>query len=89
MNRQQRRAMKGGRFVAKCAACEADACAVHVLDRREIYRDDPTAPRDLGICKGCPCAAGRCDACGEVGGHWLGCTIVGLPDAAGEEENHG
>lgn len=85
MNRKQRRAAsaRGERFVATCAMCkgEKEACEIHVLHRREIYRDDPTAPKDLGICKGCPCSSGKCDACGEVEGHWLGCKLVGLPDA--------
>lgn len=80
MNRKQRRAARGQRFVATCAMCETETCVIHVLRRREIYRDDPTAPEDLGICKGCPCSAGKCDACGEVDGHWLGCKLVGLPD---------
>ena len=80
MNRQQRRASKGKRFVAKCNGCDAEHCDVHVLDARAIYADDPNAPEELGICKGCPCAVGMCDACGETGGHWLGCSIVGLPE---------
>lgn len=81
MNRQQRRAFQKKRFVAKCAACETDSCRIHVLGVRAIYAGDPTAPEDLGICKGCPCATGRCDACGETDQHWLGCSRVGLPEA--------
>ena len=88
MNRHQRRAQSsrgplgakpGQRFSAKCNMCDADACEVHVLKRRAVYADDPTAPEDLGICKGCPCSPGMCDSCGEVEGHWLGCKAVGLP----------
>lgn len=76
MNRRQRRAQ---RFVAPCSACGKD-CAIHALKPRAIYEGDPTAPDDLGICKGCPCSAGMCDACGESDGHWLGCPVVGLPE---------
>lgn len=79
MNRKQRRANKGKTFVAKCAMCETEHCVIHVLDRRAIYADDPTAPQDMGICKDCPCSAGKCDRCGETEGHWLGCELVGLP----------
>ena len=80
MNRHQRRARAKQRFVAKCQGCEAEACVLHTLKRRAIYEDDPTAPEDLGICKGCPCSAGVCDSCGEREGHWLGCSVVGLPE---------
>lgn len=80
MNRHERRARAKKRFVAKCQACEAETCVVHVLKRRAIYTDDPTAPEDLGICKGCPCSTGRCDSCGETEGHWLGCKLVGMPE---------
>lgn len=82
MNRHQRRAKAavGDRVMAKCAMCDADACEVHVVERRAIYADDPTAPQDLGICKGCPCSVGTCDSCGETDGHWLGCRAVGLPE---------
>lgn len=73
--------MKAGkkRFVAKCRMCETDSCVVHVLGKREMYKNDPKAPQDLGICKGCPCSNGKCDACGETGQHWLGCSMVGIP----------
>lgn len=81
MNRQERRAKAKQRFVAACAMCDAETCAIHALGRRAIYEDDPTAPTDLGICKGCPCASGMCDSCGETGQHWLGCSAVGLPEA--------
>lgn len=77
--RLRKKAMKKDRFVAKCAMCETEHCEVHVLGRRAKYADDPTAPEDLGICKGCPCAHGTCDACGETGQHWLGSAAVGLP----------
>jgi len=82
VNRHQRRAQKAQkqRFVAKCAMCETEHCEVHVLKVRAIYLGDPKAPTDLGICKGCPCAAGKCDSCGETGQHWLGCSAVGLPE---------
>lgn len=78
MNRHQRRAALAGgpgggkRFVAKCQMCAAKTCVIHVLMRH--------GQKDLGICKGCPCAAGKCDACGETGQHWLGCTSVGVPE---------
>jgi hypothetical protein len=81
MNRHERRATAKNRVMAKCNACEADACEVHVLKPRAIYVGDATAPDDLGICKGCPCSAGVCDSCGETEGHWLGCTRVGLPES--------
>lgn len=68
------------RFLAKCALCDTETCLVHVLGRRAIYRSDPTAPKDLGICKGCPCSTGKCDWCGETGCHWLGCPAVGIPE---------
>lgn len=86
MNRQQRRAIASGkqRFVATCAMCDAETCVIHVLGRRAKYADDPMAPDDLGICKGCPCAASTCDSCGETGQHWLGCKAVGLPEGAPE-----
>jgi hypothetical protein len=77
MNRAQRRAMRSKRYVAKCAMCEAESCVIHVQAFRAV---DPTGPKDLGICKGCPCAVGKCDACGETGEHWLGCRLVGLPE---------
>lgn len=84
MNRHARRAkekqMAGKRYVAKCAMCTAATCTIHVLERRAIYADDPTAPKDLGICEGCPCALGLCDTCGETGRHWLGCRAVGLQE---------
>lgn len=73
MNRQQRRASEaqGKRFVAKCLMCTADTCHVHVTIR--------FGERDLGICKGCPCAAERCAFCHRIGEHWLGCPAVGIP----------
>jgi hypothetical protein len=67
--------MKPDRYVAKCLACEADACPVHVIER--------LGQKDLGICKGCPCAEGVCVSCGRVGEHWLGCAVVGLPEGPG------
>lgn len=86
MNRRERRAKnaraRGQRFVAKCKMCFAEACEIHVLKRRAIYADDPTAPEDLGICEDCECSRGKCDSCGETGRHWLGCKAVGLPEGA-------
>lgn len=84
MNRRERRAAKT-RFIASCAMCDAETCVIHVLGRRAIYADDPSAPDDLGICRGCPCSAGMCDSCGETGQHWLGCTAVGLPSMPEEK----
>jgi len=75
MNRRQRRASKD-RFVAKCQACATDHCVVHTFMRH--------GEKDLGICKGCPCAVGTCDACGCTGEHWLGCSVVGIPEAPAE-----
>lgn len=85
MNRHERRAKaaKGDRYVADCAMCETKPCEIHVLGVRAIYEGDVTAPKDLGICKGCPCANGTCDTCGETGMHWLGCAAVGLPEDHG------
>lgn len=71
MNRHERRAAKKQRFVAKCKLCDTETCVLHVIERY--------GKEDLGICKGCPCSAGKCDACGETGQHWLGCSAVGLP----------
>ncbi len=76
MNRRERRAMEaktGDRFVAKCQGCTRPSCVVHVIMRH--------GEKDLGICKGCPCSSGKCDACGFTGMHWLGCPVVGLPEA--------
>ena len=87
MNRAARRARKNtepDRFVAHCNGCpsgsvapepgaEGEPCCEIVVIRR--------AGREcLGICRGCPCAAGKCDRCGETGVHWIGCPVVGLPD---------
>jgi len=74
VNRQQRRAQaaRGEHFVASCAMCESEHCDIHVVRR--------FGKKDLGICKGCPCAAGTCDSCGHTGEHWLGCSAVGLPE---------
>ena len=80
MNRHERRAQAKNRLVAKCDGCVADACECYVLRPRAIYVGDPTAPEDIGICKGCPCSTGLCDSCGETGGHWLGCPRVGLAE---------
>jgi hypothetical protein len=67
------------RFVASCKMCETETCELHVLRPRAVNVGDPTAPDDIGICKGCPCSVGKCDSCGETGGHWLGCDLVGMP----------
>jgi hypothetical protein len=82
MNRaDRRRAAKGGdRFVAHCNGCpngslpvkpgKDPCCLVTVIERNGI--------RDLGVCQGCDCSKGKCDACGMTGVHWLGCSVVGL-----------
>jgi hypothetical protein len=86
MNRAHRRATAktGDRFVAHCNACpegspevtpdpgDAPACVVVTIRRH--------GRAELGICRGCACALGTCDACGMTGEHWLGCPIVGLPE---------
>lgn len=83
MNRHTRRAhaKKGDRFVAHCKACpdgslpfedgKEPCCEIVVITRH--------GEKELGICRGCPCAAGKCDSCHETGHHWLGCPLVGLP----------
>lgn len=82
MNRAaRRRAAKADRFVAHCNACpngslpskvgDEPCCLVVTIDRNGL--------RELGVCQGCDCSKGKCDACGMTGVHWLGCSVVGLP----------
>lgn len=91
MNRKERRSKKKDRFLATCKMCESfghhtsvvegqGACVIHVITRH--------GKEELGICKGCPCATGTCDQCGETGQHWLGCAGVGIPEMPKEGVQH-
>lgn len=91
MNRRDRRSAKKKeeeehRFFAACAMCTSlghsqhtmegkGVCQIHIVERNG---------KELGICRGCPCAKGTCDSCHMTGEHWLGCSAVGLPT----EEEH-
>ena len=84
MNRADRRraAKEGQRFLAHCNACPAGSAKSETVTEPccEVVVIDRHGRKKLGICRGCDCSKGKCDVCGETGVHWLGCSVVGLPE---------
>jgi hypothetical protein len=74
VNRHERRAnavaARKDRFVAHCNACPNGQPGV---------KPKPGEPPACEV-------IGRCDACGMTGMHWLGCSLVGLPEMPASEE---